>query len=507
MMRLKLMLLGICCFLLVAVTMFSASVLAQDENRAPFVSNIHAEQRTGTKLVDITYDVSDSDGDLLTITVSVSDDGGSTFSIPAAFTGDVGSGIAPGTGKQIVWDAGADVPEVYVANYRIKITARDGQAPRTFNNAWPMAMHDSMNTNRSPYAGPGAGNIKWRRQLPDAGGVHLRLIAGDNGTVYVSSAKSLYIFNRDGDIEFVFNPMGDNMNEILMLDPEGTIYNRNRSRLSAYYYDGTPKWEYKHWTDFNSYSSAITGKSGNIYFAAGLDLIAVDPNGGFLWNYRVGEDITAETPAIGTDGTIYVRGRGDWLCAVYENGAEKWRKKLGSNESHTRASPVIGKDGTIYTFGITDPEVALHDPSTHGGMALYAIRPDGVVKWAYNGISAVYSTPAIASDGTIYIADVVRNAFFKPRGISAIDPSGITKWTFLIDQVTNYFDNSPIVDRNGTIYFASDEDDSSLYAISPDGDLEWKMMMSAPALYSPVIGGDGLLYIATQDGYLYAIGQ
>ena len=120
---------GVCWFLLAAVTVFSISVWAQDENRAPFVSNVHAEQRTGTKLVDITYDVTDPDGDLLTITISVSDDGGSTFAVPAgAFTGDVGSGIAPGPNKQIVWDAGADVPEVYSTNYRIKITASDGLA-------------------------------------------------------------------------------------------------------------------------------------------------------------------------------------------------------------------------------------------------------------------------------------------------------------------------------------------------------------------------------------------
>ena len=109
-------LLGACWFLLAAVTVFPAFVWAQDENHAPFVSNVHAEQRTGTKLVDITYDVDDPDGDLLIITVSVSDDGGSTFAVPAGtFTGDV-SGVSPGTGKRIVWDAGADVPDVYGTN-------------------------------------------------------------------------------------------------------------------------------------------------------------------------------------------------------------------------------------------------------------------------------------------------------------------------------------------------------------------------------------------------------
>ncbi len=114
---------------LTAITGVALLVRAQDDNRPPFVSNVHTEQRPGTKLVDISYDVDDPDGDLLTITVAVSDDGGSTFTVPAtSFTGDVGSGIAPGAGKQIVWDAGADVPNVYGVNYRVKITANDGVA-------------------------------------------------------------------------------------------------------------------------------------------------------------------------------------------------------------------------------------------------------------------------------------------------------------------------------------------------------------------------------------------
>ena len=99
------------------------------DNHPPIVSNVHAEQRLGTKLVDITYDVSDPDGDLLRITVSVSDVDGVTFTVPVqSFTGDIGEGIAPGTGKQIVWDAGTDAPSVFGTDYRVKVTADDGRA-------------------------------------------------------------------------------------------------------------------------------------------------------------------------------------------------------------------------------------------------------------------------------------------------------------------------------------------------------------------------------------------
>ncbi|MFC1713280.1 formylglycine-generating enzyme family protein [Candidatus Poribacteria bacterium] len=96
-------------------------------NNPPLVSNVRAQQRSGTKLVDIAYDVSDPDSDLLTISVAVSDDGGATFNVPVfTLSGDVDEGIAPGTNKNIVWNAGIDFPNVYRTNCRVKITARDG---------------------------------------------------------------------------------------------------------------------------------------------------------------------------------------------------------------------------------------------------------------------------------------------------------------------------------------------------------------------------------------------
>src|SRR5436190_2212274 len=75
----------------------------------PTVTNVVALQRTGTKLVDIRYDLSDPEGDLVKVRIEVSNDGGKTYSVPAnSLTGDIGGGIIPGTNKLIVWNAGID---------------------------------------------------------------------------------------------------------------------------------------------------------------------------------------------------------------------------------------------------------------------------------------------------------------------------------------------------------------------------------------------------------------
>ena len=94
----------------------------------PEISNVAASQRDGTKLVDITYDAADPDGDLLTIRIEVSDNDGARYSVPAfSLTGDIGEGVAPGTGKHIVWDAGADWDGEYSDLMRVMVFAVDAQ--------------------------------------------------------------------------------------------------------------------------------------------------------------------------------------------------------------------------------------------------------------------------------------------------------------------------------------------------------------------------------------------
>lgn len=94
----------------------------------PVVSNVTASQRDGTKLVDISYDVEDADGDQLKIRIEVSDDAGTQYSIPAfSLTGDIGDDITPGTDKSIIWDAGVDWDGEYSDQMRVKVIAVDAR--------------------------------------------------------------------------------------------------------------------------------------------------------------------------------------------------------------------------------------------------------------------------------------------------------------------------------------------------------------------------------------------
>jgi len=114
--------------LVISILVLTSQALA---NLPPEVNNVTASQRTdGSKLVDIYYDFNDADGDLCTVSVKVSDDGGLSWDVNAvSFSGDIGSGIAPGTGKHIIWDCGTDLPGEYGTNYRVKVIADDNYGP------------------------------------------------------------------------------------------------------------------------------------------------------------------------------------------------------------------------------------------------------------------------------------------------------------------------------------------------------------------------------------------
>jgi hypothetical protein len=94
---------------------------------APEVANVTAMQRSGTKLVDVSYDLNDPDGDAMAIRLYISPDGGLSFPVYClTVEGDVGTGITSGTGKHIVWDAGVDYPGNEGDSYVAKVTADDG---------------------------------------------------------------------------------------------------------------------------------------------------------------------------------------------------------------------------------------------------------------------------------------------------------------------------------------------------------------------------------------------
>jgi len=198
------------------------------------------------------------------------------------------------------------------------------------------------------------------------------------------------------------------------------------------------------------------------------------------WEFYLEEDEGDAPPVVGADGTIYAVSVPKYddtsLYAINPDGTLKWKVALGGNLY--AFSPAIADDGTIYV--------------NVSNKYLYAISPEGKRLWAFDTGDVNKFSPTIGPDGTIYFASV--------RGLWAISPDGTEKWHF---PLYGYIISSPAIDEEGNIYINTNYD---LYSISPNGEENWnypvyKGGFSGRILTtSPSIGNDGTVYVGTGRG-------
>lgn len=250
------------------------------------------------------------------------------------------------------------------------------------------------------------GSLKWKYR---AGGsiFNLGLAVGLDGTIYfVANDGNVYAVAPDGALRWK-RIFGGGLNYSagvsLTISPDGTtIYvpgapSEGSNTLYALDLSGVERWSFN--TGGRLYSSALVTSDGDIFIAPESPLVTdttgaivylLDSEGQLIWrdvyyyvDYPMGVDA-----AIDYDGNIYFPGHEGDLVSLTYDGKRRWQLKLGDSIG---SSIVCDKDGTIY-FG-----------SAYGNF-FYAVRSDGVIRWKFplNG-NRVYNSPAIGTDGTIYL--------------------------------------------------------------------------------------------------------
>jgi outer membrane protein assembly factor BamB len=234
------------------------------------------------------------------------------------------------------------------------------------------------------------------------------------------------------------------------------------------YYAATNLW--KAHIGWGSQSSPALGSNGDIYVGTwNGDLIAFKPDGAECWRFKTGFEI-ASSPAVGTDGTVYVGCRDRRLYAVDQHGRKRWTFKTGG---WVDASAAIGADGTIY-FGSWDKQ-------------FYALNPDGSKKWKFATGGPIVSSAAIDASGVVYFGS-------HDRKFYALNPDGTKRWEFA---TRGAITSSPAVGRDGEIYFTSV--DGKFHALHPNGTPRWNLQTGGITRSSPVLAADGTIYVSVNQ--------
>lgn len=108
------------------------ATVAAAQNTPPDVTHMWAQQRSNTKLVDVSYSVVDPDNNALSVSLVLLNSSGAVVRQCTSVTGDVGVGVTSGTNRHITWDAGADFQNEYGSDYRLRVVADDGVGPTGF---------------------------------------------------------------------------------------------------------------------------------------------------------------------------------------------------------------------------------------------------------------------------------------------------------------------------------------------------------------------------------------
>lgn len=138
--------------------------------------------------------------------------------------------------------------------------------------------------------------------------------------------------------------------------------------------------------------SVDANSNWKIYVGTDTDrLMALDSRGSLEWSYVTSGNASESSPAIGSDGIIYM-GAGDIGTAVYcvfaisTTGSFSWSYQAGSD---VFSSPAVSSEEKIY-IGSLDKNI-------------YSLNSDGSLAWSYETFDFVRSSPSIGSDGRVYV--------------------------------------------------------------------------------------------------------
>lgn len=279
------------------------------------------------------------------------------------------------------------------------------------------------------------------------------------------------------------------------------------------------KWKYQiGGSGGNIPNSIVVAKDGTLFVAGNGKITALNADGSLKW---AKEYIGPQGPGLAADGqTLYFSSNSALVAASALDGTKKWEFKAGNEMVF---GPTIGPDGIIYQ-GSWDKY-------------FYAINSDGTLKWKYLTKGTISYPPSIDKNGNIYLGG--GDAHFGPDGnVYAFDKTGQLLWTYDTKMLRV---GSPAIGYDGLIYLPAAP---VLYVLNTKGELVWKKgpdvtamtqngattvapcapppapcssATNAPdndsatgiedisGIITPAITPEGMLYIGTAKGTIYAI--
>lgn len=370
------------------------------------------------------------------------------------------------------------------------------------------ALADGPRTGLSPYAGPVDPEIHWTFYAESS--FYGAPVVAEDGTIYAACTdKALYAIEPNGDMKWMFEaedslfsapalmPEGG----VAIADLEGNVYGVDAEGLESW------RFEVRTSNEKRIIAPLLIDAEGQCYVPSwNQSLYAIRPNGGQRWSANIGGKLSSGA-VLDAEGYIYVCSNdgGNLVVEKYSSGSRskrgEFRETLTTGQNRVVSTPAVDAErNQLYVGASRKTDGALYGIDLDDMSRAFRVRLD----------KAVYSSPAIGPDGTVY-------AGCLDGSLYAVDPdTGDIKWSFSIRPADleadpsyygpPYIMGSPTVDKNGIVYFG--DTSGALYAVTSEGVEQWRLQLSdANLVAAPVITADGVLLVAGYDSVLYAVGE
>lgn len=326
--------------------------------------------------------------------------------------------------------------------------------------------------------------VKWKQRLNTAGFVDTTVLIGPDGTLYVGGmdGRVYAVRSADGSILWTVDT-GGVIQTPGTIGPDGTLYFGNRAgKATAITQDGKVKWT--RYLGGGIECAPAMDQLGRTYWAAGSRYWCLDPAGNVVWSLASpGGNSVFGDPSVGPDGTVYFSGF-DGVAAVTRDGKLKWFWSYGQDK-YNKQSPLAldPASGTVYVGNWIGDVIALR-------------TSDGYMKWKYRvRDSKPVISPSLSADGQVFAVDYIN------QGIIVFSPGGsvlsrIPLGTYGVGEITvTPGKNVLFTAANGKLLCVSATKKTVL----------WEVPLGVASENQPSIDSNGTVYVATEDGYLWAI--
>jgi len=225
------------------------------------------------------------------------------------------------------------------------------------------------------------------------------------------------------------------------------------------------------------------------------------------WSVDLGPGRQTSSPTLGPDGTIYAMGGEGRLSAISPAGMVLWSIQSGPT---LKSSPALGPDGTVYVSSMNGKLYAIAPPAGR--------QQQASVRWAFRfaefpgrGQSVVShsppagadgigsgASPTVAPDGSIYVG--ANNSNFY-----AVSPDGQLEWQFQAEaEIAGIWSTAALSADNATLYFGANK--GGMYALNRlDGSLRWQYPIVGSIYSSPAVDATGTIFTGSTVGHVFAI--